>query len=59
MCLVSSFNVFGVLGCLKTGHSQHTHWQDEDDAEMELALLEMFKLQGDIDASSLPKTGKV
>jgi len=26
---------------------------------MELALLEMFKLQGDIDASSLPKTGKV
>jgi hypothetical protein len=33
--------------------------QEEDDAEMELALLEMFKLQGDIDPSSLPKTGKV
>jgi len=33
--------------------------EDEDDAEMELALLEMFKEQGDIDAAALPKTGKV
>ena len=33
--------------------------EEEEDAELELALLAMFVEQGDIDASSLPKTGKV
>ncbi len=33
--------------------------EEEDQAELELALLEMFAKQGDIDAALLPKTGKV
>lgn len=33
--------------------------EDEEDPEMELALLQMFVDQGDIDKTTLPKTGKV
>ena len=33
--------------------------EEEDDAELEMALLEMFAEQGDIDRADLPKTGKV